>query len=309
MSLSCVGNTPGLDFYFLSLCDHKELRALQGVSKQWRALAGNDQLWRNLFKLCFPGDMLQKTRSKEAFRKRLTPVCLYSTEMLDDAIKPFLCCLKWNSKRAFVCSFPGEFYSLAIEQGFGPKQGTQEGFQVAPDEVEYFQFIGELEPNLRAKAFFDENLTQCPREKGIPLCVRYHGIAADQRGSIYCCLRGSASYNKYSLIPRSFGVSSLHAANCITDCVEGVDVGYGNTLGYCSEINDWKSPFKLHCITEESGKLIWTGLFPLNRLFKFVTIDSHGKIKWEKIKDNRDIGHFSGCASLKQSYTETPIKF
>jgi hypothetical protein len=333
MSLSCVGNTPGLDLYFLSFCDHKELRSLQGVSKQWRVLAGNDQLWRNLFKLYFQGEMLPQTRCKDAFKRRL-PVRLKSTNALFKATLTFLCCLKRDSKRLFVCSFPAEpSYSLNIVQGFGSKRGTVEGFEIAPDEIEYFQYVGEISREEKALAFFKEALTQCPEEReeppeisfeewfgapaplnidrtaplpfkenGIPLCTRFYGIASGG---------GSISFRPAPNIQSVYNfIEPLRRR--FNGCVKGVDVGYGNTLGYCSEINGWKSPFKLHCIRGKSGAPMWIGSFPRHALFKFVLINAKGDMQWEKINGNRrliDASMFGEGVTLTDSYTSNPIKF
>jgi hypothetical protein len=333
MSLSCVGNTPGLDVHFLSLCGHKELRALQGVSKQWRALAGNDQLWRNLFGLCFQGETLPKTRCKDAFKKRL-PVRLKSTNALINATQTFLCCLKLDSKRLFVCSFPAEpSYSLNIEQCFGSKLATTKGITVAPDEVEYFQYVGEFSREKKTQTFFKEDLTRCPEERedppeisfeeffgapapvyidrsaplpfkenGIPLYTRFYG-AASGGGSI--SLRPAPNISSFY----SF-ISPLE--DRINSCVKGVDVGYGNTLGYCSEINGWKTPFKLHCIRGKSGAPMWVGSFLQCTAFKFVLITAKGDVQWEKLKGNRHLtpaSMFGYGITLTDSYTSNPIKF
>jgi hypothetical protein len=313
MSLSCVGNTSGLDFHFPSFCGHEELCALQGVSKQWYVLAGNDQAWRNAFERFFQEELHLKKGCKEAFKKRLNPVCLDDIVDLANVTKTFLCSLKWDRKRAFICSFPGSPYSITIEQGFGPARGTKEGFEVAPDEIECFQLEGKCQAaKSTAATYFDESFTQCPdiksirslsfNAKGIPFSVRWNNVGPGSSGFLATHLP-SKGYIYYSF-------SGL-LAGYVNDCVKGVDVGYGNTLGYCSEINGWRSPFKLHCITGTSGNSIWVGLFPKDEVFKFVKIDSKGKLKWEQIEGNRRIfdSPFSGHCSLQESYTKLPIKF
>ena len=54
------------------------------------------------------------------------------------------------------------------------------------------------------------------------------------------------------------------------------DVGFGNTLGICTETN-WQVwiPF----IYTPSG---WSGLIPLDKAFKFVVIPAQGEVRWEK---------------------------
>jgi hypothetical protein len=89
-------------------------------------------------------------------------------------------------------------------------------------------------------------------------------------------------------------------------------VGFGNTLGYYSEINDWKTPFKLHCIRGKSGAPMWIGSFPESQAFKFVLINAKGDIKWEKIQGNRALigsSPFGPGVTLKDSYTSNPIRF
>jgi F-box-like len=294
-----VMNIPDLMLDISSFCDYKELGALQCVSKQWYLIAGDNRLWQDLFACHFPQKMLPKTQCKEAFRNRLAVICPKTLSEVTKAIMTFVCQLKWNTKSRLVCEFPREpLCFFIIEQGFGPKRGTKEGFEGTPEEVKCLEYNGHIFREEDYKEFYYEKFTQCP-ETGIPLRVSSSGVSP----SGWFSITGLDYLSNYRI---TIGYLSTPLEAGVNECVE-IDVGWGNTLGYCSEMNDWKSPFKLHCVMGIAGQPVWTGLFPKEYRFKFVLIDAKGRITWERAEGNRDLFYYS--SSLKTDCAHKPIQF
>jgi F-box domain len=306
-------NIPDLMLDISSFCDYKELGVLQCVSTKWYIIAGDDRLWQDLFACYFPRTLSPKNRCKEAFKSRLTPICSKSHVGVNKVIMTFVCQLKLDTKRQLVCEFPSSklfhySYFFTIQQGFGPKRGTEEGFEGAAEEIEYLEYIGGNNlQHKKGEEFFSQQFIQCPtsQNEGIPLCISSYGVSPRQQwegGNSFI-----SGYDDEKLIDNKGPLGSLDDLLycCANECVK-MDVGWGNTLGYFSEINDWKSPFKLHCIMREAGQPVWTGLFPKNYRFKFVLIDAKGGITWERAEGNRHFGHYS---SLKTHCKHTPIEF
>jgi hypothetical protein len=316
MSLTCgspsnvVMNTHDLMYYISSFCDYEELGALQCVSIKWYRVAGGDQLWQKLFARHFSKEKLPTIQCKEAFKNRLTPICPETLPEVKKIIITFMCQLKWNTKRELICTFScsscKDFcnhnnYHFTIQQGFGPKRGTEEGFKGAPEEVKYLQYNGNIIRTTPGGFFSYQQSGQCLKEEA-PLFVSSDGLAP---GGYYSCSSDDASF---TIQQYCGGIVQIdHFDTPLEDCVHEyveIDVGWGNTLGYCSEMNDWKSPFRLHCVKGEAGQSVWTGLFPKEYRFKFVLIDAKGGITWEQ--DNRFLGD---NFSLKAECNRAPIKF
>jgi F-box-like len=106
MSLPVAGNIPELMSHISSFCDYKRLAALQCVSKRWHEIAGDDRLWQRLFERHFPKEIPPKTQCKEAFRKKLTPICSSIFKEIGTTIVTFLSELKLD--RQFVYEFPND---------------------------------------------------------------------------------------------------------------------------------------------------------------------------------------------------------
>jgi hypothetical protein len=283
-------NNSDLMLNISSFCDYKELGTLQCVSQRWYYIAGDARLWQRLFEDHFPNTMLPKIECKETFRKRLKPICPDSLAGVQKVITVFMCQPKWNIKKQLVCEFPGDpFYSFTIQQGFVPKHGTEEGFKGAPEEVEYLQYEKAIIREGKEE-FSEQDYTCTCCEKGeFLLCVNSCGVIPKQenssvRSGIFKIL-GRGGYT-----PSPFGYNGVGHFNTPLKCVVKerieINVGCGNTLGYCSEVNDWQSPFKLHCVLEGDVQ-VWEGLFPNGYEFKFVLIDANGKMIWEQFDDNR----------------------
>ncbi len=311
MSLTIAPNE--IKLQILTNLDHKDLCRVQSLSREWNIISSDDRLWRDLFIAKYPKISIPfPEQAQKEFKERTLaiPIKMWN---LRSIITSFLCNLKRNEKRELICLFPNEhYYALKVAQGFGPERGTEKGFEGPADEIEYYQFdYHPMSPDKTAdKPINSKRFIQCPGENvhhdssfqqaAIPLAQSYACSARDQQGI----------WN-----PKEVWVDLSGAQNCVNGKIEGVDVGFGNTLGYFSEINDWKFPFKLFCISDPtSGKSAWVGLLPSWEAFKFVSIDSNGSVTWEKKNGNRSLSPHprydaNGHQALMSDLREHPIKF
>lgn len=305
MSLQSISRE--IQFHILSFCNSKDLKVVQRLSRAWCQMACNDLLWQNLFTLRFNETPLQKNQSKEEFRKRMNPVCLQESGQLRKAVTSFFCDLKWDTKRQFICLFPKEpTYSINLQQSFGPKRGTAEGFEGLADEVEYYEFTADISPGVPADQVVKiENPIKCPGPWLNPSTVSF--IPSDEQG---IPLFESNSWTT----ARNPKVHLAIMQEFVSGKIEEVDVGYGNTLGYLSAVNNWKSPFTLFCTQGNSGRPIWLGLIPNNQDFKFVSIDSKGSVTSYEKGNNRNLIPYwtykaPGQKALDSNILEFPIEF
>lgn len=320
MSIS-LGLVPmELQFRVLSFCDDKTLRTAQSLSKEWEVLACDNLLWKNLFTRCFQEEVPTPNNCKEAFRKRACPILINESPFeLRRAIKSFFCGLKWNTKREFICLLSNQNYCLLkIQQGFGPNRGTAEGFKDPADEVDYYEYMSIIDfPILAGEETFRkfEKPTQCPgyRKKvdtGNHLPVEGQPIPLFE-SVVHAPLR--------ILRSESFGVENLLCEEddepFVNGKIDNIDIGDGNTLGYFSEVNDWKSPFTLFCTQGNAGQPIWAGRIPFYSDFLFVSINSKGEVKYEQgVKGYRRIyaksqDDVKGHDALKSNLENHPIRF
>jgi len=282
----------------LSNLDVKSLGRIQRVSKNLYKLAGNDEFWKNLFKRTFGVDLPSGAVGKGMLKNG---IIIKNEKALIDMIVTFLCHVKWDKKTRLECVFPtapsnahslleksfekeimtrSETPTMIIEQSFGHQRGKRTSMNSLADETKYACFVGDVKwPYAHSKIDHEANgiipyFTQICSP--ISLCS-WHGAV----------------------------LSSYFEAN-----VEGVDVGYGNTLGYFSSINQWKEPFELFYIQENNGSHKWAGLIP-NSEFKFVKIDPSGKITWENTPHNRYWGpRSSGRPHSWEGYLKhIPVSF
>ena len=143
--------------------------------------------------------------------------------------------------------------------------------------MDYFQFLGDVSPPAPETTLpggvapfkVGPGQSSCPSDllvngerKGIPYSVSVDWAWPD------------------NLIEGPLFLKLFYASNT-TEKITGVDVGYGNTLGFFSEINDWKSPYKLFCTRGQNGEPVWGGIIPTYKPFKFVLITPQNNIIWE----------------------------
>jgi hypothetical protein len=275
------------DFHILSFLEEKDLGQAEQVCKGWKVLAGNDRLWRNLFERMY-NKAVPKTKSgKEACLSKRRTKTIPGGKLLD-TLSRFLCLLKWETKRRLECTFLNDpTFSLVIEQGFGPHRGTPEGFEGPVNETEYYEFVG-------------------PTFSGQPANQTWTVSREDRLGHlpIHTTMLWTIYHQEI--------LKNMPEWDYIPVEIKGVDVGYGNTLAYFSDTDDWKQPFPLTCI----GESTWAGRIPYSA-FKFVKIDQKGKVTWEKgiptldtDTGNRYWGDFSShFNSFEEHLTTFPVKF
>jgi len=254
--------------HIFSFLEDKDLARVQCVCKEWKKLAGDDRLWEALFIRMYKEPVPQGKLVIEAFRLKRAKI-IGGEDALQNVVTTFLCTLKWNTKRRLECTFPNHpTYSMVIEQSFGPDRGTKMGIRSdrPEDETEYYKYIGNHSPGTDANLTFKASDQMIPHS--LPICRSIVIITAEKK---------QLPYHAWNIVD----VARMSDSCYFSADIRGIDVGYGNTLGYFSDINNWKRPFTLTCVQGNEGKPVWTGLIPYSQ-FKFVKIDSAGKIKWEK---------------------------
>ncbi len=260
-----------VSYRILSYLPVQELGRAQMVCTEWRLLAGNDLLWRELYGYIFKKKAPESINIKESFLiERATK--LDREDELGDVMFAFICNLQWEKKRRLICSFSDKsFPPMIIEHSFGPKRGTKDGAAGSADETEYYHCTADDLDQISAANPVYERID----ENGLPGLPDYPKKV------------GFPAYTKGTMPKRMFEkFDGGSYGGFIPINTEGVDVGYGNTLGFYSDINDWKVPFKLICRANESGLPVWSGLIPYS-FFKFVKIDSAGQVTWENRAENR----------------------
>ena len=274
----------------------KDLCQLPFVSNGLNELFSKDEIWRNLFFTNFPNDpLLTNETAKKQFLAKVSAIPVMGNHELSRTLTCFLLNLKWNKKRELICTFPNEpTYSLQFSVSFGPDRGTKEGSNGNADETEYYKYLAPASYRTsKAVNYFNQVFTEI---NGIPFSITHASVCRQ------------APYN--SGPEPEIGMPFL----CVDGKIPDVDVGFGNTLGYFSEVNEWKRPFKLFCITDsDSNKPVWVGLIPLHFGFKFVSIDAKGAVTWEH-EGNRHIrnnpfGEGDGNHELIRNLQQNPIRF
>lgn len=303
--------------------DYKALCQLPYVSKGLKELFSKDELWRNLFFTNFPNEpLLANETAKKQFLARARLIPVKNERQLRKVVKTFILNLKWNKKRELICTFSNEpTYSLKISQSFGPVRGTKDGSNGSADETEYYEYLGKYlgsaSDETSTENFIEEKFTQCPGarfnsfgvgpedQNGIPLSITTNLVCRPHIGIQF--KEGGYHYGRGPEIDFLFHYY-------VNGGIPDVDVGFGNTLGYFSKVNDWKKPFKLFCITDsDSNKPVWVGLIPLGVDFKFISIDSKGAVTWERGENRHITGQRSydesGHYDLERSLRNHPIRF
>jgi len=256
----------------------------------------------------------EETQCFAAYGKRAHPICLQNLEQLESRVIGFLCTLKWEKKCQFICSFPkNNLYFLNIQQNYGPKRGTADKAKSPFDEVSYFEFLGDLPPGNPIPSIMttcyngncprdneeSRDTDEIPQRRGIPFKTSFTG-GLPQHSSIL------PYYMKWMM-------------SITNEEIAKVDVGYGNTLGYFSEINGWKSPFRLFCTQKSNHEHVWGGFIPLNKQFKFVIISPQNDTLWENndahgFKNRRLCPNLNSLTrvsknELRSHLSSYPIKF
>jgi hypothetical protein len=248
----------------LGWADFETLCKMARVSHEWQQLAGDDRLWKGIFKASFPEEPLPKEgEAKKRFQER-APIIIQPWQ-LSNVLTSFCCNLKWDKKRELNCSFPNNpTYSLKFIQSFGPVKGHQKGYWGDADEIEYYKCMipASKQQSPELENYPPEPLY--PQESPIPLAL---GYALQCRRSPY----GNWPEIEFK-------------TDYVNGGIKNVDVGLNNTLGYFSEMNHWKAPFRLFCIPETK---IWAGLLPLYQEYRFASIDPSGKATMEIKKEPR----------------------
>jgi hypothetical protein len=130
----------------LSFLESQDLGKAQLVCREWKELAGDDDLWQDLFTRAYKEPIPEGKSGKEACKMKSAKT-IGNKEKLQRVVTSFLCHLKWNTKRRLECTFPNEpTYSLIIERSFGPDRGTEKGFKGPADETEYYKYMARLRP-------------------------------------------------------------------------------------------------------------------------------------------------------------------
>jgi hypothetical protein len=229
----------------------QDLKCVRYVNKEWNRLEGQEVLWKALYVKAFQEQPPEGKHAKVSFFKRCGHPIADINELYS-VFTTFWCTLEWEKKKRVECSFPlNPPYSMVSEHSFGPNRGTEEGFEGIVNKAKYYKYVGELPDGFRRVEETKEEAYNMGGDSVVPLHVSIKG--------------GSASYPFTTCFPAS---------------IKGVDVGFGNTLGYFSSINDWKKPFKLTCIQLNQDSSKWDGFIPFST-FKFVKIGSDGSIAWE----------------------------
>lgn len=310
-----------LQLRILSFCDAAALRGIESSSNKWHQIVDSKELWRSLFMRHFPEELPLKESYKEAFRKRASPIPLDSPTQLKNAITSFFCMLKWNTKREFHCLFfNASPCFIKIQQGFGPERGTPKGFEGPADEIDYFEYTGPLGNSLSeeesdASVLTFEKATQCPGDK-------FHWgtkeVSPPEGESIPVFISSirASSADRFGFIQ---DWTDLNGLPFVDGEITEKNVGCGNTLGYFSELNDWKFSFSFFSIQGNTGSPVWIGRIPFNSRFKFIFKDLQDNITWEKRaltgdNENRKITvssayDISGHHALEDNLRCHPIQF
>lgn len=277
--------------YIFSFLDDKDLRSMAQTCKQGKVIADDPVLWKNLFERTFHMKLLKKMIPKEAFRiEKIAVPC--KIEEIRKIYNTFICNLKWEQKRRLEIHCPS-YVKLVVELGFGFNHGREESFdKCEPNEIKYYKL-------LRDEEIFNTTLELEPNK----------GVDPDPKMPIYSkiILKDNLRNVKergyfYSLITSE--QSELPFEWLYTGQTIVKDVGEGNTLGYISELNGWKEPFKLYHLGENR----WWGRFPELDKFKFIKIDNEGNIFLEKIKTGRHFCH-GARRHCSQDSLGKPIEF
>ncbi len=241
---------------FSKFKDPKDLGRVQCVCKWWNGVANTDMLWKNALKSTFN----EEVPAGQSNKKTLISKYVKDLYQLHKIYVSFLCHIEWDKRRQFECTFKKEPNAhITAEQAFGP---TRLFSQAPADVTEHYEFIGEL----KQKAS-DSNIVS----------------SQDLGDKLYyqACAHASEGFSVLEDIQGfSFQIKG-ETSNCSFAVKIEKDVGFENTLAFYSDINDWKYPFKL---TWQNNK--WVGIIPYGAQFKFVKIDSTGKVIWEN-QDNR----------------------
>jgi hypothetical protein len=267
-----------------SQLDIKSLGRIQCVSKDFYKIANNDVVWTNLFKNLFANDA-----SAEILGKRgVSCIIIRTQDELRKTAEAFWCRLKWGEKTRLECFFPDKSISpIFLEMGFGLSH--EKGFK------SYEEFRSSEANQIDCRIFLgDVNSLKKQRSS----CSQVKSWIGASKLPRYEFSR--------SIFLLKADVDESKRITPIEVEIKEVDVGYGNTLGYCSSINGWKEPFELCCVPGDRGQTMWIGRVPLNEEIKFVKIDSNGNSTWENHTGNRT---FSSIGDWRFSLKEQPISF
>jgi hypothetical protein len=273
-----------ISLHILSFLDVRSLGRAQCVCKEWRELAGDDQLWRGLLRRLHQQTPPLGGSGKEAlFRAGVLEVS-GSEDELRRVMTIFFCTLKWNVHRRLECQFteaPNAF--LALEQRFG-----YPGMEKA-HETERCRYTGPLSPGWSSS----EEVTHV-----VPSNVPY-GLP----------VRTVVTLGPGTSLPLAYLLKGEEAFS-----VEVYDVNLppGYTLGYGSSINAWSPLFFLTRVQINDEAPAWVGRIPYSH-FKFAKMSPTGQVTWETGVENNRFWSLQSWGGAYDSFArvlqDLPISF
>ncbi len=232
-------------FTDLAVENLENLGKLQQVCKEWYLVANDNTLMTKVFFKIYNKQPPTELTAKEALLRSRTIPIMDKSDLRNKCIT-FMCNLQWNKQRRFECVTADDSPCFIIEQGFGPNCGKQ------ADEIKKYQLTSNLENYVGPNDIYPE-------------LHEFEGTI--ELGELLITRKFSEHINTVYI----FSLAHFNVK------IEEVDVGYGNTLAYYSEINNWAKPFKLFYQQQA-----WTGMIPYSHAFKFVKIDPQGEVTWEE---------------------------
>jgi F-box-like len=305
---------------FLSCLDVKDLGRAAQVCAKWAICATNDSVWEELFLRAFSAELPKNMSAKTAVF-----ICgLPLIENMHDLFRKYVsfrCNLEEDKKRELVCFSDNKQKGLpvlfTITQGVGSYHGTNQWSGAPADEKEMYRIPDSTTNFLPITYFYNPQFQNKPYENNANIESNLNGINI--------CTNISTTHNLFSLqfsyLGSDIAYSHIKLRNNVFDdiVIKNLNVGWGNTLGYCSNINNWKKPFKFSCIDGKwSGRVpsymgfteAYKNFTPPNALLqlKFVKIGPEGKITWETCENrNCDISNYIMERGFLRNYFDHPF--
>ncbi len=252
--------------YIFSFLNAQELGRMAQCCKKGQTLTNDDSLWKQLFKRIYHRELPEQMSGKEATERRMTVKDCSSNE-IKKIYTLFLCNQGWDQTRQLEIDLsPG---SIVVKEVFGPGKANGTALAKEPDQLQLYKCIDkdQRERELRKSHYKKDEIVP-------PISLEVTSHATNERFP-------DSSVRLPFGHPYTGGVCRE-----VKIPLSVVDVGLGNRLAYYSGINDWEKPFYLFCIEKEDQKN-WEGRIPIDYDFKFVKIDSEGKVTWENRNLNR----------------------
>jgi F-box domain len=250
----------------LAYLDVKSLGRAEQVCTQWK-IYSDDNLWQGVFSRIFSFAVPKNMSGKEAMFK-------YGASPVKDRIElfkryvSFRCNLTLGKTKEFKCCTTNNETLFSVKESF-----SSECKEVA-DETE----ICKLEES--GLNFFLMGTLFAISGSPLNQLVSLKLNDADTFVQVTILDSMLALFDK-----NNFTSIRLNNDAFQSIVVKGVDVGKGNVLGYYSDVNNRKTPFKFSCVNGA-----WLGRMPpAGEVFtrsRFAKIGPKGEVTWEKA-DNR----------------------